>query len=89
MQAQEYEQVYRSGDFDEFQGLSTKITSVEGQRLLELLRKERQAQRLKEAQRYPIVFLLGKRSCIHTFLYLLTHLPRRRHIVQKYVCLLG
>ncbi|KAK8036831.1 hypothetical protein PG994_015328 [Apiospora phragmitis] len=58
MQAQEYEQVYRSGDFDEFQGLSTKIISVEGQRLLELLRKERQAQRLKEAQRYPIVFLL-------------------------------
>ena len=60
IQAHEYEQrTYGEKDLDEFQGLSSKISSPEGIAWLDLLQQERSAHLSKRKRRLPVIFVLG------------------------------
>jgi len=60
IQAHEYEQrTHGSKDLEEFQGLSSKITSAEGTSWLKLLQRERQHYFSKRRQRIPVIFVIG------------------------------
>ena len=60
IQAHEYEQrTYGEKDLDEFQGLSSKISSPEGMAWLGLLQQERSAHLSKRKRRFPVIFVLG------------------------------
>ena len=60
IQAHEYEQrTYGEKDLEEFQGLSSKISSPEGNAWLDLLQLERNAHLSKRKRRLPIIFVLG------------------------------
>ncbi|KAL9102155.1 MAG: hypothetical protein Q9163_002655 [Psora crenata] len=60
VQAHEYEQrTHGRKDLEEFQGLSSKITSAEGLSWLELLQQERQHHFSKRRQRIPVIFVIG------------------------------
>ncbi|KAM0794840.1 hypothetical protein BDR22DRAFT_814463, partial [Usnea florida] len=57
IQAHEYEQrTYGEKDLDEFQGLSSKISSPEGIAWLDLLQQERSAHLSKRKRRLPVIF---------------------------------
>jgi putative hydrolases of HD superfamily len=59
-QAFEYEQrTHGTADLEEFQGLSSKITSPEGQDWLTSLGHERSEHFLKRGRRLPVVFIAG------------------------------
>ena len=60
VQAHEYDQ-RTSGekDLEEFQGLSSEISSPEGKAWLELLQQERQAHFSKRKRRIPVIFFIG------------------------------
>lgn len=60
LQAHEHEQrTFGEKDLEEFQGLSSKISSPEGEAWLELLQQERQAHFSKRKRRIPVLFFLG------------------------------
>lgn len=60
VQAHEYEQrTFGEKDLEEFQGLSSKISSPEGKEWLELLQQERQAHFSKRKRRLPVIFFIG------------------------------
>ena len=60
IQAHEYEQrTFGEKDLEEFQGLSSKISSNEGKAWFDLLQQERQAHFLKRKRRLPVIFFLG------------------------------
>jgi putative hydrolase of HD superfamily len=60
IQAHEYEQqTHGKKDLGEFQGLSSKIRSVEGKAWLELLTQERSAHQLKRKRKLSVVFVTG------------------------------
>jgi 5'-deoxynucleotidase YfbR-like HD superfamily hydrolase len=60
IQAHEYEQrTYGEKDFEEFQGLSSRIRSPEGNEWLALLQQERQAHFSKRRWRTPVIFVMG------------------------------
>ncbi|EER43774.1 HD protein [Histoplasma capsulatum H143] len=59
VQAHEYEQMtYGRGDFEEFQGLSSKIKSPKAKEWLALLQQERQAHFSKRRQRTAVIFAI-------------------------------
>ena len=60
IQAHEYEQrTYGEKDLEEFQGLSSKISSPEGNAWLDLLQQERSAHLSKRKRRLPVIFVIG------------------------------
>ncbi|KAL9118279.1 MAG: hypothetical protein Q9187_005177 [Circinaria calcarea] len=60
VQAHEYEQrTYGEKDLEEFQGLSSKITSSKGKEWLALLQEERDAHFSKRKSRTPVIFVIG------------------------------
>ena len=60
IKAYDYElQTHREKDLEEFQSLTSKITSQEGKAWLRLLQEERKAHFLRLKQRVPIVFIIG------------------------------
>ncbi|KAK3173428.1 hypothetical protein OEA41_006757 [Lepraria neglecta] len=60
IQAHEYEQrTHGRKDLEEFQGLSSKVTSAEGVSWLGLLQQERQSHLSKRRQRIPVIFVIG------------------------------
>ena len=72
IQAHEYEQrTYGEKDLDEFQGLSSKISSPEGIAWLELLQQERSAHLSKRQRRIPVIFVLGT-ACLSQLSSMLT-----------------
>ena len=67
VQAHEYEQrTFGEEDLEEFQGLSSKISSPEGRAWLELLQQERAAHLSKRRRRVPIIFLMGISCASHS-----------------------
>ncbi|KAF2256579.1 P-loop containing nucleoside triphosphate hydrolase protein [Trematosphaeria pertusa] len=60
IQAHEYEQMtFGEKDLEEFQGLSSKISSFEGKRWMKLLQQEREAHFAKRSQRTHVIFVIG------------------------------
>ncbi|SMY30113.1 unnamed protein product [Zymoseptoria tritici ST99CH_1A5] len=65
IQAHEYEQAtFAEKDLEEFQGLTSKISSTDGTAWLELLRGERSAHMSKRLHRLPIVFVTGREDML-------------------------
>ena len=64
IQAHEYEQkTYGEKDLEEFQGLTSKISSPEGKAWLELLQQERSDHLSKRKRLLPVIFVTGMLVC--------------------------